>query len=77
MCRVDLRKQVLADQTSSRVSGVSVQVQRGIQLLEPALQAADMDSKRLPWSEVFAVLDDDTRPAPADVPRTGEARWCT
>jgi len=38
------------------------------------VQAADLKHKHLPWTEVFAILDDESRPEPSDIPRTGEAR---
>ena len=49
----------------------SVQVQAGEQMLQQALQRADLADEQLPWDDIFAVLGNDQRPADADVPRTG------
>ena len=49
-------------------------MQYGVRMLVPAVQTANLASKELPWDQVFAVLDDGTRPDPADIPLTGKAK---
>jgi hypothetical protein len=48
-----------------------MQVQAGEQMLQQALQRADLTDEQLPWDEIFAVLGNDQRPEDANVPRTG------
>lgn len=51
----------------------ALQVQTGEAALRHALDGADLTGEQLPWEDIFAALDNDQRPAEADVPRTGEA----